>query len=345
MAMWFVHALNAALLGLLIWLAVQFPESEAAFWLAIAGAITALGLYALARMEKTRKHVVLSKEILMMPEDERRKLLQRLNPLIYLFTALLLILMAWVSFAGQGTLGLSGDQALILGAVLFLGIKPLFVWGGYTWFTHHANRHIRADRARRAAVPEDARRDQPLFYIEGVGEEDPLPGMRPLPRTAFRLIHGINIALIAVLVGAVFLITDQWPITLIFALMGLSGAALLYLVAQIDNLSSWVGMPLKHHILALPAEEQEAIFQRYDIYPPSTAALTLLMLAWYSVGSLITDAAAAWDWVIFAFLMLLLLLGTAVWYRWVFSYAHDRIRAYEKVYCEGEAVEGEPAAR
>jgi len=339
--MWSVHAFNVALVGFLIWTAVQFPESDIAFWLAIAGATAALGLYAFARAEKTGGagiNLPIMDEVYLLPKEEQRIVFQRVNPLLYLLTASILLMMSWISFASQGTLErLTAEQAVLVGVVLLMGMETMVLWGWYAWFTNQTTQQIRAAKARRAAAPEDDTPEQRLIAVEGLGTGDPLPGIRPLAPVGVQVVHAVNIGLVVLLVGAVVLLPEQWPDTLVGALIGLPCAGLMYVLTWIDKKSQLFNMWKKPLILALPAAEQEALFQRADMLLFGFATLILLM----GVAILSPDALAGWATGILTALMV---VGAFAHHRWFASYLNERLVAYEDYYGVSEAVGEEAAA-
>ncbi|GEM_PF-3124371 len=335
--MWFVHALNAALLGLLIWLAVQFPESEMAFWLAIAGPITALGFYASTRWKGlgSTVNMPLMDEVYRLPKEEQQVVFERVKPLMYLLTMTLLLMASWISFAAQGTLGaLSPEGAVLAGVVLIMGIDPLVLWGWYAWFNHKTSQQIRAYNARQAAAPAEEAPAKRLLEVEELGTGDPLPGVRPLSPTGMQVIHAVNLGLAVLLVGAVVLLPEQWPDTLIGVLIGLPCAGLMYACTWLDKTSQLFNMYKKPLVLALPAAEQEAVFQRVDVMLFGFATLILLMGT--SVAMLSTDALE-----VQAVMGLTVLMGAGAFahHRWFTSYVDERLAAYEDHYGVSEAAE------
>jgi len=340
--MWFVHALNAALLGLLVWLAVQFPESEAAFWLAIAGPGMALGFYALARWKGLGSSInmPLMDEVYRLPKKEQQVVFERVKPLLYLVTMTILLVMSWISFAAQDTLGgLSPEGAVLVGVVLIMGMEPLVLWGWFAWFSHKTSQQLRAYEVRQAAAPEDATPTKHLLEVEELGTGDPLPGVRLLSPTGVQVVHAVNIGLAVLLVGAVVLLPEQWPDTLIGALIGLPCAGLMYALTWVDNTGQFTNMYKKPLVLALPAAEQEAVFQRVDLMLFSLSTLLLLMGA--SMAVLPTDALQVQA---VMGLSVLMVGGVVVFEHRLTSYVDERIAAYEAHYGVSEATEEKMAA-
>ena len=333
--MWFVHALNAALLGLLIWLAIQFPESEMAFWLAIAGPGTALGFYSLARWGDLGSSInmPLMDEVYRLPKEEQQVVFERAKPLLYLVTMTILLMASWISFAAQGTLGaLTAEQAVLIGVVVLLGMELFVLWGWFAWFNHKTSQHIRAYEAQQAAAPKDDTPAKSLLEVDEVATSDPLPGIRPVPEGLVWFVHAVNIALVVLLVGAVLLLPEQWPDTLIGALIGLPCAGIMYACTWLD--SSYLNMYKKPLILALPATEQEAIFQRVDMLLFGFAMLILLMgtaVAVLSTEALKVQAVLG--------LTVLMVVGAFAHHRWFGSYLNERLAAYEDHYGISEAAE------
>jgi len=329
MAMWFVHALNAALLGLLIWLAVQFPESEAAFWLAIAGAITALGFYALARWRDWTSTVnkPLMGEVYRLPKEEQQVVSERVKPLMYLITMALLLMASWFSFAShstptfasQGTLsGLSPEVALAGSVVLILLMQLFVLLGWVAWFNYKTSQQIRAYNARQAAAPKDDTPAKRVLEVEELETADPLPGMRPLSPAVVRVVHAVTIGLAVLLVGAVVLLPEQWPETLIGALMGIPCAGLLYALTWVPKSK----MYNKQFISALPAAEHEAVFQRLDMV--QFGCSTLILLLGVAVAVLPPEVFGVRALMV---LTLLIVVAVSVYMRWLISYLNERIAA------------------
>lgn len=147
--MWVVHALNGGLLFFLIGLWLSFPE--ASHTLVIAGVAVAALLYATTLLDPSAPWYSLPQKeaILALPEDGQRVIFQQVYGLLYILSTTVLTMMAWTSVALLGVIpGLTPDQAVVVGVVLFMGVEGAIVAIWLARFSNDVKQRIRSADAR-----------------------------------------------------------------------------------------------------------------------------------------------------------------------------------------------------
>ena len=154
-------------------------------------------------------------------------------------------------------------------------------------------------------------------------------------------VHALNVGLFFFLIG-LWLSFPEASHTLPMVGVGGAMAALLYALTLLDPSASWYNLPQKEAILALPADEQRAIFQKVHglFYMLTTTFLT--MIVWASVALLGVVPKIGPEQAAIAGLILVMGIEgilVAIWLAWFSNDVKKRIRAHEAQVARSERTE------
>ncbi len=144
-------------------------------------------------------------------------------------------------------------------------------------------------------------------------------------------VHALNL-------GLLFFLTGLWlsfpEVSHTLPMVGVGGAmaALLYALTLLDPSASWYNLPQKEAILALPADEQRAIFQKVHGLFYMLATTVLTMITWASVAILDVVPGLTPDQAVVVGVVFFIGVEGAtvgIWLAWFSNDVKKRTRAHE----------------